>query len=139
MDLNRFIVAHEENFDRAFAEIKNGKKTSHWMWYIFPQLEGLGTSPMAKKYAIRNLEHAELFLNHPVLGVNLIKISKEILKAKTSNATEIMGNPDDLKLKSCMTLFSHFSQTNDVFIDVLAKFYQGELDERTEMILKEKI
>jgi uncharacterized protein (DUF1810 family) len=136
MDLNRFIEAHEENFDRAFKEIKSGKKTSHWMWYIFPQLEGLGTSPMAKKYAIRNLEHAELFINHPILGVNLIKISKELLKAKTSNPTEIMGNPDDLKLKSCMTLFSHCRQTNDVFIDALAKFYQGELDERTEFILK---
>ena len=138
MDLNRFIIAHEENFERAFAEIKSGKKTSHWMWYILPQLEGLGTSPMAKKYGIKNLEHARLFLEHPVLGANLIKISKELLKAKASNPTEIMGNPDDLKLKSCMTLFSHCTQCNEICIDVLAKFYHGELDERTEFLLKEQ-
>jgi uncharacterized protein (DUF1810 family) len=135
MDLNRFIVAHEENFDRACKEIKSGKKTSHWMWYIFPQLDGLGTSPMAKKYAIKNLDDARLFLEHPILGGNLLKITKELLKAKTSNPTEIMGTIDDLKLNSCMTLFANVNSEIKFFDEVISKFYDGKQDQRTLELL----
>ncbi len=136
MDLNRFITVHEENFERAFAEIKNEKKTSHWMWYIFPQLEGLGTSLMAKKYAIKNLEHARLFLEHPILGANLLKITNELLKAKTSNPNLIMGIIDDMKLKSSMTLFSKLNSDLKLFDEVIFKFYFGQYDDRTLELLQ---
>jgi uncharacterized protein (DUF1810 family) len=135
MDLNRFIIAHHENFERAFAEIKSGKKTSHWMWYIFPQLEGLGTSPMAKNYAIKNLVHARLFLENPILGRNLVKITEELLKAKTTNPTEIMGSIDDLKLKSCMTLFANVDSDITLFNEVISKFYDSKQDQRTLELL----
>lgn len=135
MDLNRFILAHEENFDRACREIELGRKTSHWMWYIFPQLEGLGTSPMADKYAIRNLEHARLFLEHPILGGNLLKITIELLKSKTSNPTEILGTPDDLKLKSCMTLFAKVSNDDKLYDEVITKYFNSKYDERTLELL----
>ena len=108
--LERFVQAQEGSYARALQEIKNGRKTSHWMWYIFPQLSGLGHSQTARYYAIRDRAEAAAYMAHPVLGSRLLEISSELLKLKSSDAREIMGWPDDLKLKSSMTLFGLVSR-----------------------------
>src|SRR5438270_10060514 len=104
--LKRFIDAQERDYEIALAEIKNGRKRSHWMWYIFPQVKGLGFSSTSQHYGIANLKEAEAYLRHPVLGPRLIAISNELLNLENKNATDIFGNPDDMKLRSAMTLFA---------------------------------
>lgn len=105
------------------------------MWYIFPQLKGLGQTEISKFYAIQNIEEAKAFLTHPLLGDHLVLISKELLNLTDNDAGKIFGNPDDLKLKSCMTLFSVVSSTNPVFELVLDKFFQGSKDSKTLQLL----
>src|SRR5579875_938294 len=121
--LKRFIDAQQTDYQTALAEIKNGRKRSHWMWYIFPQVQGLGFSETSRFYAIKDVAEAEEFLKHPVLGDRLISISEELLQLNTNNASQIFGSPDDLKLKSCMTLFASLPGTNPVFQAVLEKFF----------------
>lgn len=133
-NLHRFLSPHENDYQRALSEIKSGKKTSHWMWYIFPQIKGLGTTDFAKLYAIEDLAEATEFINHPILSAHLLEISTELLKLKTNDALEILGKPDNLKLKSCMTLFAQVSD-EVVFKQLLEKFYNGELDQKTLDIL----
>lgn len=133
-NLNRFLSAHENDYQKALLEIKSGKKTSHWMWYIFPQIKGLGNSDFAKLYSIQNLSEAAEYINHPILGQHLIEISQELLKLPISDAFEIFGKPDNRKLQSCMTLFAQVSE-NKVFVKVLDKFYKGEMDQKTLDIL----
>lgn len=133
--LKRFTEAQENTYRRAYMEISNGKKESHWMWYIFPQIAGLGSSETAKRYAIRDLEEARLYLEHVILGERLIDISKLLLEVKERSAYEIMGSPDDLKLRSCMTLFSCVKAAHPVFQEVLDKYFQGIKDDRTLKIL----
>ena len=116
--LERFVQAQADSYARALRDIKSGRKTSHWMWYIFPQLSGLGHSQTARYYAIRDRAEAEAYLAHPVLGKRLLEISSELLKLESSDATAVMGWPDDLKLKSSMTLFSLVSR-EPVFRQVL--------------------
>src|SRR5215469_10085358 len=106
VDLKRFIVAQERDYAVALAEIRAGRKRSHWMWYIFPQMEGLGHSEMAERYAISSLEEAAAYLADGVLGPRLVEISRVLMGLGTNDATAVMGRPDDLKLWSCMTLFS---------------------------------
>lgn len=125
--LERFVQAQESSYARALQEIKNGRKTSHWMWYIFPQLSGLGHSQTARYYAIRDRAEAEAYLAHPVLGKRLLEISSELLKLESFDATAVMGWPDDLKLKSSMTLFGLVSR-EPVFRQVLEKYFRGEED-----------
>lgn len=125
--LERFVQAQADSYARALREIKSGRKTSHWMWYIFPQLSGLGHSQTARYYAIRDRAEAEAYLAHPVLGKRLLEISSELLKLESSDATAVMGWPDDLKLKSSMTLFSLVSR-EPVFRLVLEKYFRGEED-----------
>ncbi len=125
--LERFVQAQADSYARALREIKSGRKTSHWMWYIFPQLSGLGHSQTARYYAIRDRAEAEAYLAHPVLGKRLLEISSELLKLESSDATAVMGWPDDLKLKSSMTLFSLVSH-EPVFRQVLEKYFRGEED-----------
>lgn len=125
--LERFVQAQADSYARALREIKSGRKTSHWMWYIFPQLSGLGHSQTARYYAIRDRAEAEAYLAHPVLGKRLLEISSELLKLESSDATAVMGWPDDLKLKSSMTLFSLVSREL-VFRQVLEKYFRGEED-----------
>jgi len=127
-DLSRFITAHQRDYKTALSEIRNGHKTSHWMWYIFPQLKGLGRSSTSEYYGIQNLEEASAFLNDPYLGQNLIEISAELLELDTNNATAIFGKPDDMKLQSSMTLFNYASTDNAVFLSVLEKYYDGRED-----------
>jgi uncharacterized protein (DUF1810 family) len=129
--LNRFLDAQESSYETALAEVRNGKKRSHWMWYIFPQIQGLGFSETSKYYAINNLAEAEAFLQHAVLGSRLIHICTELLRLKSNNATHIFGSPDDMKLKSSMTLFASVPNANPVFQQVLDHFFNGTKDEKT--------
>lgn len=134
-NLNRFVVAQELVYNNALKEIKNGRKDSHWMWYIFPQIEGLGHSFLASHYAIKSREEAIEYINHPVLGPRLIEISEELLKLKSNNASSIFGFPDDLKLKSSMTLFSIVAPEKPVFNQVLKKFFKGDKCKLTQVII----
>ena len=133
-NLNRFIEAQNRDYDIALAEIRAGKKVSHWMWYIFPQIAGLGMSYTAQLYAIKDIEEARQYIAHPVLGARLIEISNALLTLDCSDAAAVMGYPDDLKLRSCMTLFVQVSD-DPVFDAVLAKFYGGTADARTLELL----
>lgn len=130
-DLSRFVSAHNEDYQRALAEIRNGRKQSHWIWYIFPQLKGLGRSSLSDCYGICGLSEARAFLEHPVLGAHLVEISEALLALAADDATVVMGWPDDLKLKSSMTLFDAATTDVDVFRRVLEKFFDGEPDRRT--------
>jgi uncharacterized protein (DUF1810 family) len=129
-NLERFIDAQERSYQIALSEIKNGKKQSHWMWYIFPQVQGLGFSDTSKFYAIKNIDEAKEFLLHPVLGNRLVNLCNELLKLELDNANSIFGSPDDLKLKSSMTLFASLN-VNPVFQMVLDKFFNGTGDTKT--------
>ncbi|MFV8344053.1 DUF1810 domain-containing protein [Flavobacterium sp. XS2P39] len=115
MELKRFLDAQNQVYLKALSEIKEGKKNSHWMWYIFPQIKGLGSSDTAKFYGISDLQEAASYLAHPILGKHLIEISTAVLQLDGKTASEIVGTPDDLKLRSCMTLFANVQNTDPVF------------------------
>lgn len=132
--LNRFLTAQERSYDAALAEIKAGRKRTHWMWYIFPQIAGLGMSSTAQYYSIQDILEAEEYMAHPVLGARLLEISRALLTLESSDATAVMGYPDDLKLRSCMTLFAQVSD-DPVFEAVLDKFFGGHPDSRTLALL----
>ncbi len=134
-DLTRFVEAQQDVYESALSELKRGSKESHWMWFIFPQIGGLGHSTMAKKYAIKSRQEAETYLLHPVLGPRLVKCSRALLQIQNKSASEIMGSPDDLKLRSSMTLFARVSEANSVFHQVIDKYFQGRADQRTIEIL----
>lgn len=134
-NLDRFLEAQETTYNEALSEIKKGKKQSHWMWFIFPQIAGLGFTDYNVFYAIKNLEETTQYLRHPVLGKRLIEISTALLDINGKTANEIMGKPDDRKLKSCMTLFAQITNTDPVFQKVLDKYYQGTKDEKTIQLL----
>lgn len=136
MSLERFVKAQDQSYENALNEIKRGRKRSHWMWYVFPQIKGLGYSSTAQYYAIQNKEEAKEYLNHPILSKRLVEISEELMKLESTNANEIFGYPDDMKLKSSMTLFSLVSE-QEIFKKVLDKYFDGKIDERTVEILKE--
>lgn len=134
MNLERFEQAQEGVYERALREIRNGRKESHWMWFIFPQIQGLGRSEISMYYAIRDLAETEAYLAHPVLGARLREISGALLELATSDAHAVFGSPDDLKLRSSMTLF-HFVSGEAVFGQVLDKFFGGMPDRLTVGIL----
>jgi uncharacterized protein (DUF1810 family) len=133
--MKRFLEAQEKNYEAALSEIRDGRKRSHWMWYVFPQIQGLGFSETAKYYAIKDLNEAALFLAHPVLGSRLIQIANTLLELDVNNATKVFGSPDDMKLKSSMTLFASLKETDPVFQKVLDKFFNGLKDEKTVQFL----
>lgn len=133
--LNRFLTAQEYNYEDALREIKNGKKCSCWMWYVFPQIKGLGQSNMAVFYAIEDKEEAEAYLKHEVLGKRLREITEELLKLETNNADQVFGYPDNLKLRSSMTLFACVTPEETIFQEVLNKFFTGQMCERTLNLL----
>ena len=137
MGLDRFISKQEEFYETAFEEISNGKKESHYMWYIFPQIDGLVKNPsyISKEYAIKDLEEAIQYMQNEYLRNNLVNISAELLKLDTDNPIEIFESTDSKKLKSCMTLFE-FVSDEEVFSQVLEKYYGGKRDERTLKLLK---
>lgn len=134
-DLQRFITAQQSDYETALREIKNGKKMTHWMWYIFPQVQGLGRSSTSQYYAIKDLEEAKAFLENPYLSKNLHEICEALLQLETNNPTEVFGKPDDKKLCSSMTLFALVSGEQSVFHKVLEKYFQGKYDNRTKRIL----
>jgi uncharacterized protein (DUF1810 family) len=134
-DLARFIEAQEGIYDQALAEIRRGRKASHWMWFVFPQLAGLGSSPTARRFAIQDRAEAEAYLAHPVLGQRLIECGEAALAAEGRTAFEVFGSPDDLKLRSSATLFARVSPAGSVFERVLARYFDGKADERTLRLL----
>lgn len=134
-DLNRFVEAQEVNYPGALAELRAGQKRSHWIWYVFPQMAGLGHSAMSERYAIRSEDEARAYLAHPVLGVRLIECAKAILAIDGRSAREIMGSPDDLKLRSSATLFAQISSEDSVFHQILDKYYSSEPDRITLQLL----
>jgi uncharacterized protein (DUF1810 family) len=136
MNLERFIKAQERIFEYATQELTAGYKASHWMWFIFPQIKGLGYSETAQYYAIQSLDEAKAYLQHPVLGSRLLECCRIILALQDKSAEEIFGYPDDLKLRSSMTLFLLASE-NPVFQQVLDKYYAGQQDEATLEILEQ--
>lgn len=134
-DLIRFVQAQEGDYERALAELKSGRKRSHWMWYIFPQFEGLGFSATARRYAIESLAEAKLYLAHPVLGPRLLACAEALLEVSGRSAHDILGSPDDWKLRSCATLFAQVSPPGSVFHRLLEQYFQGEPDLKTRALL----
>ena len=134
-DLERFVRAQENNYSDAISELRAGRKRSHWMWYVFPQFSGLGFSPTTIKYSIKSLDEAKAYLRHPVLGERLKECTEAVLALDGKTAYEIFGSPDDLKLKSSMTLFERVAGENSIFSETLKKYYRGERDSRTLILL----
>jgi uncharacterized protein (DUF1810 family) len=135
-DLDRFVRAQEHDHDVALGEIRSGRKRSHWMWYVFPQLAGIGSSAMAERYAIRSLAEADAYLRHPVLGPRLVACAEAALGVEGRSATEIFGTPDDLKLRSCATLFARVAAAGSPFHRLLDRFFDGQPDPRTTALLE---
>ena len=138
-NLERFINAQENSYQIALKEIQNGEKRSHWMWFIFPQIDGLGLSSISKEYSIKNQQEAQNYLNHNILGKRLIEITSTLMKIEQKSARSIFGYPDDLKLKSSMTLFKIISSNNDIFSDVLVKYFNGEVCDYTKNQLLQRL
>lgn len=136
-DLERFLRAQEPSYERALREIVCGRKQTHWMWYIFPQLKGLGTSPTSRFYGIADAEEARAYLMHPVLGARLREITEALLRIPHGDPVRVMGHPDDRKLHSSMTLFMVIAEDGSLFKAVLDHFYGGEPDGRTLSMLGE--
>jgi uncharacterized protein (DUF1810 family) len=130
-DLERFVSAQQRDYDRALSEIRSGQKHTHWMWYVFPQFHGLGSSPTSQRYAIRSAAEARAYLEHAVLGPRLIEAAEATLAVEGRSAHDIFGSPDDLKLRSSATLFASVSPDGSVFHRVLDRFFDGRADERT--------
>jgi uncharacterized protein (DUF1810 family) len=130
-DLDRFVVAQEVNYFDALAELRSGQKRSHWMWYVFPQIAGLGRSAMSERYGLHGEAEARAYLAHATLGHRLIECAEAILGIRNRSAREILGSPDDLKLRSCATLFARVSAAGSVFHRILDQYYNGEPDPQT--------
>ena len=135
-NLERFIKIQKEDYAMALKEIKNGRKRTHWMWYIFPQLKGLGTSAMAQYYGLENLEEAKEYYNNNYLRKNLLEITKALLSLDNTNIESILGYPDNLKLLSCMTLFEIVDKNEKTFSQILDKYYNGKRDTNTIHLIK---
>jgi uncharacterized protein (DUF1810 family) len=130
-DLSRFVDAQNAEYSQALAEIKSGRKQSHWMWYIFPQFDGLGFSWITKQYSIKSVAEAEAYLHHPLLGPRLLECAEAVVNVEGRSAHEIFGFPDDLKLRSCATLFAYVSPADSVFERLLKKYFDGTPDDKT--------
>lgn len=130
-DLGRFVEAQREVYIQVLTELRLGRKQSHWMWYVFPQIEGLGSSPMAQRYAISSLDEAKLYIAHPVLGDRLLECTRLVTAARAQSIDDVLGYPDNLKFHSSMTLFAHASNHHDVFESALRKYFRSEYDRLT--------
>jgi uncharacterized protein (DUF1810 family) len=136
-NLQRFIDAQETDYQAALAEITAGQKRSHWMWYVFPQYDGLGFSSTSKLYAIKSLAETKAYLEHPVLGSRLHECVNALLTVTGRSVHQIFGSPDDMKLKSSMTLFAHISPGSSRFEQVLDRYFDGNRDQKTIELIKE--
>jgi uncharacterized protein (DUF1810 family) len=134
-NLNRFLQAQENDYAQALSEIKNGQKRTHWMWYVFPQIDGLAFSSTSKYYSIKSVEEAKAYLDHPLLGPRLRECAEAAVGVEGRSARQIFGSPDDLKLRSSATLFASVSPSNSVFERLLEKYYEGERDDNTVRLL----
>jgi len=134
-DLRRFVQAQDTDYERALSEIRSGGKRTHWMWYIFPQFDGLAFSSTSRHYAIKSLAEAKAYVDHPVLGPRLLACAEAVVGVEGRSAREIFGSPDDLKLRSCATLFACVLPPGSVFDRLLAKYYRGERDGKTIQLL----
>lgn len=134
-NLERFVAAQRGAFEQACAELRGGRKTGHWMWFIFPQIAGLGFSEMSQRYAIRSLEEARAYLAHPVLGPRLREVCGIVNGIEGRSAYQIFGSPDDMKLWSSMTLFAKATKENEVFVEVIQEYFGGEGDGRTAELM----
>jgi uncharacterized protein (DUF1810 family) len=130
-DLERFVRAQEGVHDTALAELRAGRKRTHWMWFVFPQVAGLGASPMARRYAIGSLAEARAYLDHPLLGRRLSECAEALLALEGREARDVLGYPDDLKLRSCATLFAAVAPPGSPFERLLARYYGGQRDPET--------
>jgi uncharacterized protein (DUF1810 family) len=137
-DLARFVEAQEHDYAQALAEIRSGRKRSHWMWYVFPQLEGLGASPTSRHFAIKSANEARAYLAHPVLGSRLLECAEAVLHLNAGSAHDIFGSPDDFKLRSCATLFASVAADDSVFRRILDKYFAGQRDDRTIRLLGDR-
>ena len=135
-DLERFVLAQTGIYERALDEVTRGRKQSHWMWFVFPQLAGLGHSEMSRRYAISNPVEARSYLEHPVLGPRLRACFAALLGVTGRSAHEIFGSPDDLKLRSCATLFAAASEPNSIFQQVLDRYFEGQPDADTKRLIE---
>lgn len=136
LDLGRFVAAQADVYQRALSEIRRGEKQTHWMWFVFPQLAGLGTSEMARRYAIRSVAEAEAYLGHAILGPRLVECAHALLAVEGRTARQILGSPDDLKLQSCATLFARVAHGEMVFAQLLERFFAGRSDLKTVELLQ---
>ncbi|MEO8577363.1 MAG: DUF1810 domain-containing protein [Gemmatimonadales bacterium] len=136
-DLNRFTSAQAGVIDQALTEIRSGRKKTHWMWFVFPQFIGLGSSAMAARYGITSVEEARAYVRHPILGPRLIECTQAVLDLSNLSAREIFGSPDDMKLRSCATLFAYVSPDVSVFHQLLDKCYKDEPDPATLTLLSD--
>ena len=134
-DLSRFLRAQEDDYEQAFSEIKSGQKRSHWIWYIFPQIDGLALSSTSRHYAIKSIGEAKAYLDHPILGPRLLECAEAAVGIEGRSARAIFGSPDDLKLRSCATLFACASSPGSVFDRLLDKYYRGRRDDKTLQLL----
>ncbi len=130
-NLERFVKAQAQVFQQVTSELKAGRKMSHWMWFVFPQIRGLGQSPTSIKYAIAGLDEARVYLAHPVLGPRLRECTRLVLLLENRSAVEIFGRPDDMKFRSCMTLFAQVSRDEDIFARALERYFRGVPDRMT--------
>jgi uncharacterized protein (DUF1810 family) len=135
-NLSRFVDAQARDYVQALTEIRAGRKQSHWMWYVFPQFQGLGNSPTSRHFAIASAAEAAAYLAHPTLGPRLLECAESALRIQGRSALEIFGSPDDMKLRSCATLFAAVSSGGSVFHRIIEKYFQGERDERTIQLLE---
>ena len=134
-DLQRFVDAQDGVYDQALAELRAGRKRSHWMWFIFPQIAGLGVSPTSQHFAIKSLAEARAYLAHPILGPRLIECAETILALQQRSAADVFGHPDDLKLRSSATLFAEASEPKSPFEQIVKKYFAGERDAQTMRLI----
>lgn len=135
-DLSRFVEAQAEVYDQALSEVRAGRKRSHWMWYVFPQFDGLGFSSTSQRYAIKSITETKAYLLHPILGPRLVECCEAVVNVNGRSAYDIFGSPDYLKLRSCATLFAQVSGSGSVFERLLGKYFEGVPDERTLLLIR---
>jgi uncharacterized protein (DUF1810 family) len=135
-DLERFVAAQREIYEQVLGELRRGRKQTHWMWYIFPQIKGLGSSPMAQRYAISSLDEAQAYFAHAVLGNRLLECTRLVTAARAQSIEDVLGHPDNLKFHSSMTLFAHATNHHEVFESALRKYFRSEYDHLTVERLK---
>ena len=136
IDLDKFVEAQAATHAQALAELRHGTKRSHWMWFVFPQIAGLGTSPTSQHYAIAGLDEARAYVQHPVLGPRLIEAMRAVLDVEGKTAADIFGTPDDMKLRSCATLFAAAEPVEPVFQRIIDKYFGGHADPLTTARLR---